>query len=103
MADGWRITLAGVSAFLMVAALTPVCRRLALERGITDTPAQGKAHRVPTPYLGGVAIALAAVGSAILIPHWPRSAVVILFAACLTAVAGLVDDVRGLEIGRAHV
>ncbi len=96
MADSWRIAFAGALAFLVVTALVPVCRRFALARGITDGPAQGKVHRTPTPYLGGVAIAVAAVASASLLPGWPRASLAILAAACLTAMAGLVDDIRGL-------
>jgi len=96
MGDGWKIACAGALAFLVVTLLIPVCRRFALARGITDGPAQGKFHRAPTPYLGGVAIAVAALGSAIMLPGWPRSSLLILVAACLMSVAGLVDDIRGL-------
>jgi len=96
MGDGWKIACAGALAFLVVTLLIPVCRRFALARGITDGPAQGKFHRAPTPYLGGVAIAVAALGSAIVLPGWPRSSLLILVAACLMSVAGLVDDIRGL-------
>ena len=95
--DGWRIAFAGALAFLVVTALVPFCRRFALDRGITDGPAQGKIHRTPTPYLGGVAIAVAAAGSSIVLPDWPRNAVVVLAAACLMSVAGLLDDMRGLR------
>jgi UDP-GlcNAc:undecaprenyl-phosphate/decaprenyl-phosphate GlcNAc-1-phosphate transferase len=96
MADGWKIACAGAMAFLVVTLLVPLCRRFALARGITDGPAQGKFHRAPTPYLGGVAIAIAALASAIVLPGWPRSSLLILVAACLMSVAGLVDDIRGL-------
>src|SRR4051812_14286577 len=97
MANGWRIFLAGVLAFLVVTALVPVCRRFALDRGITDGPAPGKMHRTPTPYLGGVAIAVAAVGSSIVLPGWPERSLLILVAACLMSIAGLFDDLRGLR------
>jgi UDP-GlcNAc:undecaprenyl-phosphate GlcNAc-1-phosphate transferase len=83
-------------AFLVVTLLIPFCRRVALRRGITDGPAQGKFHRTPTPYLGGVAIAVAAVGSAIVLPGWPSRSLLVLAAACLMALAGLCDDIRGL-------
>ena len=97
MANGWRIALAGVLAFLVVTLLVPYCRRFALAGGITDGPAEGKFHRTPTPYLGGVAIAVAAVGSAAVLPEWPRRSLLILVAACLMSLAGLVDDLRGLR------
>jgi UDP-GlcNAc:undecaprenyl-phosphate GlcNAc-1-phosphate transferase len=96
MTNGWRIALAGLLAFLVVTLLVPYCRRFAIGRGITDGPAEGKFHRTPTPYLGGVAIAIAAVGSAIVLPGWPQRSLLVLVAACLMAVAGLCDDIRGL-------
>jgi UDP-GlcNAc:undecaprenyl-phosphate/decaprenyl-phosphate GlcNAc-1-phosphate transferase len=97
MSDDWRIAFAGALAFVVVTALVPFCRRFALARGITDGPAQGKLHRTPTPYLGGVAIAVAAAGSSIVLLDLPREAVVVLAAACVVSVAGLVDDIRGLR------
>ena len=61
MVDGVRIAIAGGVTFVIVALLVPVARRYALRNGITDNPAPGKSHASPTPYLGGVAIALGAV------------------------------------------
>jgi UDP-GlcNAc:undecaprenyl-phosphate/decaprenyl-phosphate GlcNAc-1-phosphate transferase len=37
-------------------ALTPLARRLALATGFLDVPHSYKAHREPTPYLGGLAL-----------------------------------------------
>jgi len=96
MTPGWRIAGSGAVAFAVVCALVPVCRRYALAHDITDHPGQGKVHRGPTPYLGGVAICVAAVGSSVLLPGWPRGAFAVLGAACLVSAAGLVDDIRGL-------
>lgn len=42
---------------------TPVARKVALRFGIVDMPAARKVHKDPVPYLGGVAIILAFVGS----------------------------------------
>ena len=97
MTPAWRIVVAGASAFVVVTALIPLCRRFALAHDITDRPAPGKVHRGATPYLGGVAICVAAVASALVLPGWPRGAFAFLAAACLVSVAGLVDDVRGLS------
>ena len=97
MTPAWRIVVAGGSAFVVVTALIPLCRRYALAHDITDRPAPGKVHRGATPYLGGVAICVAAVASALALPGWPRGAVAFLAAACLVSIAGLVDDVRGLS------
>ncbi len=94
MVDGVRIAIAGGVAFVIVALLVPVARRYALRNGITDNPAPGKAHASPTPYLGGVAIALGAVACSLVLPGWQSQAAVILAAAALVAVTGLFDDVR---------
>ena len=88
--------MAGTLSLCVVAVLVPICRRFALRHGITDRPAQGKVHGTPVPYLGGVAIAVAATFSGIVLPGWSREAVAILAAACLVSVAGLIDDLRGL-------
>ena len=97
MTDGWRIAIAGALAFVVVSGLIPLCRRFALAHNITDRPAPGKVHRRPTPYLGGVAICVAAVGSSVVLPEWRREALAVLAAACLVSVAGLIDDLRGLR------
>lgn len=48
-----------VIAFVVSLVLTPLCRRLALRRGIVDKPDEWlKPHGQPIPYLGGVAIFL---------------------------------------------
>src|SRR5437899_12260593 len=99
MSNGWRVASAGVLAFVLVVALVPLCRRFALAKGICDAPAPGKVHRDPTPYLGGVSIAVSAVLCSLLLPGWKneaQDAALILVAACLVSVAGLLDDVRHL-------
>ena len=99
MSSGWRIAIAGILAFLLVVALVPLCRRFALARGICDTPEPGKVHRNPTPYLGGVCIAVSAVLCSLVLPGWQseaRDAALILVAAGIVSVTGLFDDVRGL-------
>ena len=52
----WPILL---TAFLVSATATPLCRRFALAKGIVDRPDDFlKPHKRPIPYLGGVAIFL---------------------------------------------
>jgi UDP-GlcNAc:undecaprenyl-phosphate GlcNAc-1-phosphate transferase len=114
MSNGWRMVVAGGLAFALVVALVPLCRRFALARGICDAPEPGKVHRDPTPYLGGVSIAVSAVLCSLLLPGWESEAehaALILVAACVVACAGLLDDVRHLgpmprlivEVGAASV
>jgi UDP-GlcNAc:undecaprenyl-phosphate/decaprenyl-phosphate GlcNAc-1-phosphate transferase len=48
-----------VSTFILVGALTPLMRRVALKTNFVDQPnAAHKSHAEPIPYLGGVAIIL---------------------------------------------
>src|SRR5947207_12302280 len=94
--DQLAIAIAGVLSFAGVALLVPTVRRLALTYGITDRPAPGKLHASPTPYLGGVAIALVALGASSLLPNWSVQAGVLLLAALIVGAAGLVDDMRTL-------
>src|SRR5436309_10277006 len=101
--DAAAIGVAGVLSLVGVAVLVPTMRRLALSYGITDRPAPGKLHGSPTPYLGGVAIAIVAVGASSLLPDWTVQAAVLLLAALVVGAAGLVDDMRtlgpGLRVG----
>jgi len=98
--------LALIAGFLLALVFTPLSRALALSAGFIDYPKQDRVHRRPTPFLGGLAVALAA-GLAIVIiaPYvpflsdfWregilPRAAVPFtLFVASLALILGLIDD-----------
>ncbi len=99
MVDGVRIAIAGGVTFIVVALLVPVARRYALRNGITDKPAPGKAHASPTPYLGGIAIALGALICSLALPGSQAQAATILAAAALVAITGLFDDIRTVKPG----
>ena len=94
-----RIVFAGCITFVVVAAMIPFARRFALAKGITDKPAAGKAHTAPTPYLGGVAIALGAVAFSFALPEWKAQAAAIFAGAVMVGIVGLVDDVRTVRPG----
>ena len=96
-----------VAAFVVSSALawvlTPLMLRVAVHRSILDKPGQRKAQTSPVPYLGGVAIVLAfvvtvLVAATVSAPHGelPQLAAV-LGMGLLLALAGLVDDLRGLS------
>jgi UDP-GlcNAc:undecaprenyl-phosphate/decaprenyl-phosphate GlcNAc-1-phosphate transferase len=82
-----------------VLLLTPLAMRLARALGIVDRPASHKFHAQPTPYLGGLAVAGAwFVG--VLAPGSIRGqTVLILSAALLMGLIGLLDDWRILTPG----
>ncbi len=87
------------------AVATPILRRLARRLGFLDRPAGYKAHALPTPLLGGVAVAvgfgvaaLATVGGT---EGGDLSELLALaVGATIILVAGLVDDARGLSAGQ---
>ena len=94
---GSGLVMAGALALF----LTPVARTLALRFDIVDHPGGYKRQERPIPYLGGVAIAVAAFSGVVVseavrgVPSWGQAAVVLGMCAVLVAV-GLTDDVRNL-------
>jgi len=98
-----------VAAFLLTVLLVEPLRRLAWRYELTDRPAGHKAHRRPTPYLGGVAILLGALipaglalrdGSALGggVGRGGGLAVwVVAGTAVVAAALGLADDLGGLS------
>jgi UDP-GlcNAc:undecaprenyl-phosphate/decaprenyl-phosphate GlcNAc-1-phosphate transferase len=79
-------------------ALTPLAMRLANRWGIMDRPSPGKFHTVPTPYLGGLAVA-AGLLVLFLVPGSVRTqTLVILGSALLVGSVGLLDDWRPLGL-----
>jgi UDP-GlcNAc:undecaprenyl-phosphate GlcNAc-1-phosphate transferase len=98
--------LALLAGFLLALVFTPLSRALALSAGFIDYPKQDRVHRRPTPFLGGLAVALSAGLAIVLIaPHapllgdlWrqgalPRAVIPFtLFMASTALILGLVDD-----------
>ena len=83
-------------AFLGSAALVPLCRRLAERTGAVAHPRNDRWHRQTIPLLGGVAIALAALltalGSGI-----AREVPVLIVTALVIFIVGLTDDIIHLK------
>jgi UDP-GlcNAc:undecaprenyl-phosphate GlcNAc-1-phosphate transferase len=64
--------LTAVAGFVLALIFTPLSRALALASGFIDYPKEDRVHRRPTPFLGGLAVALAAgVAVAVMTPHVP--------------------------------
>lgn len=97
--------LLGVFTFVLVGALTPVMRSLAIRNGVYDSPnIARKVHKEPVPYLGGIAIAvgiLVVSYAALLYSDFTLQTLGIASSVLLPALAiglmGLLDDIRGLE------
>lgn len=95
MSGALSVIIAGSVAAALALALVPLARRVALRHAVTDQPEQGRAHRVPTPRLGGVAVLVAVVGATLI--AFPRPQLVpVLGAAVLIGLVGLADDLRSL-------
>jgi UDP-GlcNAc:undecaprenyl-phosphate GlcNAc-1-phosphate transferase len=84
----------GGLAFALALAFVPLARRVALRRGLTDQPSEGRWHGVPTPYLGGLALAAAFLGGSAFVRGWERDTALLVGAAAAVSLLGLVDDVR---------
>jgi UDP-GlcNAc:undecaprenyl-phosphate GlcNAc-1-phosphate transferase len=90
---------AGFAAGLTLVVTEPV-RRVALHFGLTDRPAPHKAHAYPTPYLGGVALALGCLlPVAVLVQPWGIDLTLVVTGAAVAATVGLVDDLATLSPG----
>ncbi|MFF3323423.1 MraY family glycosyltransferase [Streptomyces sp. NPDC002889] len=99
----WVVSaVTGTGALFIAALLTEPLRRLALRRGYTDRPSARRVHVRPTPYLGGIAVALATLAAAsmaaLAAKEYDATVGVVLTCAALIALLGLSDDLRPLSI-----
>ncbi|MDP2318114.1 MAG: MraY family glycosyltransferase [Acidobacteriota bacterium] len=97
--NGADLTSVGVSfgaAFLLSVLLVPACRWLADRTGAVAHPRNDRWHRTTIPLLGGVAIALAALLTA-LGTGVARELPVLMGAAFIIFVVGLTDDIIHLK------
>lgn len=91
-----------LAVFLIALTLTlgsiPWVRRAALALGLVDVPSQRKAHRTPTPLLGGTAIFFGAIVGVLLFYGGNPQPTVIgtVLAATVVALTGLIDDYHPL-------
>ena len=97
--------LLGIFTLVLVGALTPVMRSIALRNGAVDLPnIPRKVHKEPVPYLGGIAIAIgilvASYGAMLYTDFSLKTFILassVLIPATAISVMGLIDDLRGLE------
>ncbi len=93
---------AGLVAFLLAAATTPLAAGAARRLGAFDRPGGYKAHPRATPLFGGLAVALGTVGGVVWLLAGDRREDVAGLAAVglgmvIIVLAGLLDDIRGLS------
>ena len=94
-----------VMAYLLVGALTPLMRRIAIATDVIDLPnSSHKSHKQPVPYLGGVAIIIGVISisySTSLVSNFTTNtfwlATSVLGPALLLGLIGLWDDLKNLK------
>lgn len=96
----------GIRGFLLTLILTPIIRDIFGAYGIVDRPdGTRKMHRYPIPRVGGIAVAIsyfvayysASLFSDGLLPHQISLVVMLLPAAAVVFIIGLIDDFVGLK------
>ena len=93
-----------ILSFIVVGALTPVMRKVAIKNNIFDLPnSTHKSHALPTPYLGGIAIMLGVVLVSLLAVLLSTDVfgnlnllLSVLIPALLLGLIGLWDDLKSL-------
>ncbi len=97
LVDGRPEAVFALYAFLVAAALAwilvPVAERIAWKIGAIDRPNERSLHTAPTPKLGGLAILIGILVSAVLfLPTGPETRGIMIGAATIAAI-GVIDDV----------
>ena len=94
-----------VISYLIVGALTPLMRKIAIAADVVDRPnSSHKSHKKPVPYLGGVAIVVGVIAvsySASLFSNFTANtfwlATSVLGPALVLGLIGLWDDIKNLK------
>ena len=94
-----------VMAYLLVGALTPLMRKIAIATDVIDRPnSSHKSHKKPVPYLGGVAIIIGVITvsyATSLVSNFTTNtfwlATSVLGPALLLGLIGLWDDLKNLQ------
>src|SRR5206468_6720642 len=85
-----------IAAWLLAAgvafAATPLAIRVATRTGFLDHPVGYKAHRAPTPYLGGIAVFLGFVVAAVSLGNGSGRFAIVTACAAVMLALGTLDD-----------
>ncbi len=92
-----KLILAAVVAFLLCFGMTPPVKRFAELIGAVDQPNERRINKVPIPRMGGLAIFLGFVLTALLFVPLSTQVTGILLGAVIIAVMGAVDDIMSLN------
>ena len=92
-----KLILAAGVAFLLCFGMTPPVKRFAELIGAVDKPSERRINKVPIPRMGGLAIFLGFVLTALLFVPLSTQVTGILLGAVIIAVMGAVDDIVSLN------
>ena len=106
-ATGLQYFLLFIATFVLVGAITPLARKIAISNKIYDLPnAAHKTHKEPVPYLGGVAIIIGVTlisYAAAIYKNFDKQDYLLLTSvlapAIILGLIGLWDDLRNLRPG----
>lgn len=99
MTDELRLVGAFAVALAATAAAVPIAIRVAQRLDFLDKPVDYKQHPQPTPYLGGVAVALGVLAAAVAFGDALGDYVVLIACAGLLLAVGCIDDRFTLGVG----
>ena len=92
-----RLVLIFLFSFLVAYFSTPLFKKLAFKFDILDIPNRRKAHKTPTPLLGGLAVYLAVISGLAFNFAELRFFSGMLIGATIILIVGLIDDAKGLS------
>lgn len=86
-----------VTALCAALIMVPFLRRWALDKGTVDLPDERKVHNTPTPRLGGIAIYLAFLFSALIFAPQSLAFRGLMAGSLIVFATGIADDLHGLK------
>ncbi|MBU5436739.1 undecaprenyl/decaprenyl-phosphate alpha-N-acetylglucosaminyl 1-phosphate transferase [Tissierella sp. MSJ-40] len=85
-------------AVIISLIMTPIVRKLAFKVGAIDIPKDDRrVHNKPMPLMGGVAIYIAIVVSALTLLPIDKSLISIIIGGTIILISGIIDDLKGLS------
>lgn len=85
-------------AVIISLIMTPIVRKLAFKVGAIDIPKDDRrVHNKPMPLMGGVAIYIAIVVSALTLLPIDKSLISIIMGGTIILISGIIDDLKGLS------
>jgi len=95
--NSWFYLASFILAFILSFFLTIIVRKIAVRYNLYDLPDQKRhLHKKPTPRLGGIALFLAFLVTALIIMPFSKYLAGLIFGSFILLVVGLIDDLKRL-------